>query len=76
MPKCAQKTMGVFERVLAESTPEELKRDLLEAARLIRVEREWRKAGCPPGVPYFDDEGEHETAEQARRTSAHSHRRV
>jgi len=49
---------GSFDRALADSSAEELEQDAREAARLIRSQQEWREAGCPPGAPYPDDEGE------------------
>lgn len=36
-----------LDEMLAELSEEELKGVAMEAARLLRSEREWREAGCP-----------------------------
>lgn len=38
--------------LLEEMTPQERDKAVMEAARLLRAEQEWRDAGCLSGKPY------------------------
>jgi len=41
--------------LLEEMTPQEQGKAVVEVARLLRVEQEWRNAGCPKGQPSPDN---------------------
>lgn len=41
--------------LLEEMTPQEQDKAVMEVARLLRAEQEWRDAGCPKGQTFPDN---------------------